>query len=278
MDMQITKPKSFCFVLMPFATELNDIYEFGIKGACENIGVYCERVDDQIFPGSMLDRIYNQIARADLLVAEMTGRNPNVFYEVGYAHALGKHVILLTQKAEDIPFDLKHFPHIVYANIKELRSELAKRVEFFAYSAPTAAEGQIALDLYVDQQSLSKGVVTHFYEADAMPSASLTIHNSSSRTYRPGEFRLGVVAPSPYSVKGRLDVVVTELPDGTYLHMLPDFETLFPGAYLPAEFYLDTVGAYRSPVDLVLKVFTDAGYRDFPLRLKSKNVRTAILG
>ena len=45
----------------------------------------------------------------------MTGRNPNVFYETGYAHALGKHVILLTQEAKDIPFDLKHYQHIIYA-------------------------------------------------------------------------------------------------------------------------------------------------------------------
>lgn len=58
----------------------------------------------------------------------MTGRNPNVFYEVGYAHALGKIVLLLTQKADDIPFDLKHKQHIIYGNngskIQNLRSEL----------------------------------------------------------------------------------------------------------------------------------------------------------
>ena len=44
----------------------------------------------------------------------MTGRNANVFYEVGYAHALGKIVLLLTKNADDIPFDLKHHQHIVY--------------------------------------------------------------------------------------------------------------------------------------------------------------------
>ncbi len=54
----------------------------------------------------------------------MTGRNPNVFYEVGYAHALGKIVLLLTQNAEDIPFDLKHRPHTVYAGkIETLRKD-----------------------------------------------------------------------------------------------------------------------------------------------------------
>src|SRR5215467_11752121 len=79
---------------------------------------------------STLGRIYNQINKADVLVADMTGRNANVFYEVGYAHALGKIVLLLTKNADDIPFDLKHYQHIVYDNIRELRSELSKRLSW----------------------------------------------------------------------------------------------------------------------------------------------------
>jgi hypothetical protein len=64
-----------------------------------------------------------------VLVADMTGCNPNVFYEVGYAHALGKLVLLLTKNAEDIPFDLKHYPHIVYGDsIAKLRSDLISRL------------------------------------------------------------------------------------------------------------------------------------------------------
>jgi hypothetical protein len=145
-----TKPKPFCFVLMPFDSSFNDIYEFGIKGACEDAGLYCERVDEQIFVGSMLERIYNQIARADLLVADMTGKNPNVFYEVGYAHALGKNVVLLTSVAQDIPFDLKHFPHIVYGSeIKTLRTLLAKRLQHLASEKPTRSDTQIGLDLFL---------------------------------------------------------------------------------------------------------------------------------
>jgi hypothetical protein len=50
-------PKPFVFVLMPFANEFNDIYELGIKAACVEAGAYCERVDEQIFEGSMLERI-----------------------------------------------------------------------------------------------------------------------------------------------------------------------------------------------------------------------------
>src|SRR5689334_16538674 len=126
-----TAPKPFIFVLMPFDSAFDDIYKFGIKGASDDVGAYAERVDEQIFSEGILDRIFNQISKADVIVADMTGRNPNVFYEVGYAHALGKVVILLTQTAKDIPFDLKHRQHTVYGGkIAALRKELASKLQW----------------------------------------------------------------------------------------------------------------------------------------------------
>ena len=129
-----TAPKPFVFVLMPFNEDFDDIYKLGIKEAAKEVGAYAERVDEQIFNEGILERIFNQISKADVIVADMTGRNPNVFYEVGYAHALGKIVLLLTQKADDIPFDLKHKQHIVYGNggskIQSLRSELTPRLNW----------------------------------------------------------------------------------------------------------------------------------------------------
>jgi nucleoside 2-deoxyribosyltransferase len=104
------KPKPFVFTLMPFNESFNDIWKLGIKETCEKADTYCERVDEQIFEERMLDRIYNQINKADIIVADMTGKNPNVFYEVGYAHALNKRVILIIKESDDIPFDLKHHP------------------------------------------------------------------------------------------------------------------------------------------------------------------------
>jgi hypothetical protein len=127
-----TAPKKFVFILMPFSEDFDDVYKLGIKPACQAAGAYCERVDEQIFTESILDRIYSQISKADLIVADMTGRSPNVFYEVGYAHALGKNVILLTQKAEDIPFDLKHYTHIIYGGkIHLLKDELEKKLRWY---------------------------------------------------------------------------------------------------------------------------------------------------
>lgn len=128
-EIKSTATKPFVFVLMPLDEKFNDIYKFGIKEAAKEEGAYAERVDEQIFLEGILDRIFNQINKADIIVADMTGRNANVFYEVGYAHALGKIVLLLTQNVDDIPFDLKNKPHIVYAGkIETLKSELKKKI------------------------------------------------------------------------------------------------------------------------------------------------------
>lgn len=130
-DLIKTAPKPFIFVLMPFDQEFDDIYKFGIKGAAEDVLAYAERVDEQLYHEGILERIFNQINKADVIVADMTGRNANVFYEVGYAHALDKVVVLLTQKVVDIPFDLQHKPHIIYGGkIERLRTDLAERLKW----------------------------------------------------------------------------------------------------------------------------------------------------
>jgi hypothetical protein len=126
--------KPFAFVLMPFEHSFDDIYRLGIKAAAEESGFNAERVDEQVFHREgILARIYGQIEAADIIIADMTGRNPNVFYEVGYAHAKGKLCVLLTQNANDIPFDLKHHRHIVYDNkivqLKELLSTDLSRIK-----------------------------------------------------------------------------------------------------------------------------------------------------
>jgi nucleoside 2-deoxyribosyltransferase len=120
----------FAFVLMPFDEKFDDIYKLGIKETAERIGITAERVDEQIFhKENILERIYNQISIADFIIADVTDRNPNVFYEIGYAHAKGKICLLLTSNVDDIPFDLKHHRHIIYGNsIQNLRQELEREL------------------------------------------------------------------------------------------------------------------------------------------------------
>jgi hypothetical protein len=156
--MESTAPKPFVFVLMPFGPEFDDVYQLGIKAACQEAGTYCERLDEQIFHENMLERIYNQISKADILVADMSGRNPNVFYEVGYAHALGKRVILLTNSSEDIPFDLKQYQHIVYANIVGLKESLCDNVGKILSSKDALLIRKTKFDFFINGCLIKPGI------------------------------------------------------------------------------------------------------------------------
>ncbi len=123
--------KQFTFVLMPFDQSFNDLYRLGIKETAASLGIVAERVDEQLYREGILERIYRQIEAADIIIADMTGKNANVFYEVGYAHAKDKLCILLTNDDADIPFDLKHRRHIVYhGSITTLRSQLTEELKW----------------------------------------------------------------------------------------------------------------------------------------------------
>lgn len=127
----MSKPKPFAFVLMPFDDGFDDIYRLGIQETAREKGIIAERVDEQIYTESILERIYRQIDSADFIIADMTGRNPNVFYEVGYAHAKEKICTLITQHADDIPFDLKHHRHLVYdGSITRLKTMLEADIDW----------------------------------------------------------------------------------------------------------------------------------------------------
>lgn len=117
----------FIFVVMPFETEFEDVYD-AVKLEGQALGAVVRRADERFISGTITGRIFEELVRADVIVGEMSGRNPNVYYEVGYAHALGKTAILLIKDAKDIPFDLRDRQHIVYQNIKGLKAELAKKI------------------------------------------------------------------------------------------------------------------------------------------------------
>ena len=105
--------KNLVFVIMPFKSEFDTIYEY-IKEGAESSGLNCLRVDEDIFQGGIVDRVRENIARAGTIIADLSEENTNVYYELGLAHALDKRVIMLTQGMRAIPFDLKHFRMVVY--------------------------------------------------------------------------------------------------------------------------------------------------------------------
>lgn len=104
-----------CFVMMPFSSPLGSYYEKIYKPAIEKAGMTSVRADDELFgTGKIIDQIWSGINSAKVLVAELTGRNPNVYYELGLAHALQKPVVLVSSNEEDVPFDLNHIRVIYY--------------------------------------------------------------------------------------------------------------------------------------------------------------------
>ncbi|MYA50339.1 MAG: hypothetical protein F4045_05620 [Chloroflexi bacterium] len=120
------------FVIMPFDEEFDLIYSGFIKPALEAASFSVERADDIESQQNILRDILEKIVRSDLIVADLTTANPNVFYELGLTHALRKPVILMTQSITDVPFDLKsyrlleystHFGHI--AEAKEMLTRYA---------------------------------------------------------------------------------------------------------------------------------------------------------
>ncbi|TWG18477.1 hypothetical protein FHU34_113823 [Micromonospora taraxaci] len=104
-----------CFVMQPFSGALGGYYESIYKPAIEQAGLTAIRADDDIFAtGKVIDQIWRGIRGARVLVAELTTKNPNVFYELGLAHALQKPVILISSNQDDVPFDLRHIRVILY--------------------------------------------------------------------------------------------------------------------------------------------------------------------
>lgn len=109
----------FVFVIMPFSEPWSDyIWEKQIKPIVEKAGegkLVCRRADD-LYGHDVMNDIARSIAEASVVIADMTGRNPNVFYELGTAHDMGKEVILISQSEDDIPFDLNRFRVGLYTN------------------------------------------------------------------------------------------------------------------------------------------------------------------
>jgi len=104
-----------CFVMMPFAEPIGGYYKKIYEPAIEKAGLKPVRADNEIFgTGKIMDQVWSGINSAKVLVAELTTRNPNVFYELGIAHALRKPVVLVSSNDKDVPFDLHHIRVIYY--------------------------------------------------------------------------------------------------------------------------------------------------------------------
>ena len=108
------KGKPTAFVIMPFGQDFNEIYEHFLVSVLTESGFAVRRADNLQNAQNIIKDIVNGIAKSDLIVADLTDSNPNVYYELGLAHALNKPVILLTQELDSLPFDLKSYRVVSY--------------------------------------------------------------------------------------------------------------------------------------------------------------------
>lgn len=123
------------FILMPFTESLNAVYDFLIKGALAEAGYQVKRADDIKSQSNILEDIVKGIIESDLIVADLTDSNANVYYELGIAHALQKKVVLITQEIEDLPFDLKSYRAIGYSTHFSRMNEAKKELYQLAKEA-----------------------------------------------------------------------------------------------------------------------------------------------
>jgi hypothetical protein len=125
-----------CFVMMPFGAWFDRYYAEIYVPAIKEAGFEPVRADELFTTGSVVEQIWEQIEKAKLLLADLSGKNPNVFYELGLAHAARKPVVFTAGQLEDVPFDLRHLRVIIYETQEpEWASRLRKSVADYLRNA-----------------------------------------------------------------------------------------------------------------------------------------------
>lgn len=118
-----------CFVVMQFSSDFNELYTEVIRPTCEGFGYKVIRADDYYTSGLIIDDITRSIREASVVIADVTPNNPNVFYEVGFAHGIEKPTILLSdRKREKLPFDISGFRTLFYDNTIGGKSVVQERL------------------------------------------------------------------------------------------------------------------------------------------------------
>ena len=126
-------PKFDIFVVMPFSENLRPVYDDHIKPVALKLDFTIARADDFFAAHSIISDVWSGIYNSKIIIADCTGRNPNVFYEIGIAHTIGRPTIVISQQIEDVPFDLRHLRCIIYQynprGMTKFNESLAKALE-----------------------------------------------------------------------------------------------------------------------------------------------------
>lgn len=131
------------FIMMwmdPAHPELTDVAD-AVRGVFRTFDIRAVRADDIEHEGLITDRVINEIRTAEFLFADLTGTRPNVYYEVGFAHALGKRVILFRKSGTGVHFDLAGYNCPEYENLRDLKEKLSRRLVSLTNKNPGGGEG-----------------------------------------------------------------------------------------------------------------------------------------
>lgn len=174
---RLSKERDRVFVAMPFRAEHTDELWKILQGVGEIYGFNIHRVDQRVEPNAIVSDILDEMERAEIIIADLTGLNPNVLYEVGIAHVRCDSVIILSQQGQELPFDLANIRCIFFdLSSREGKIDLAERLgrtlsALRTVGPPTVIESKIERtktiinDLLVlnnlSDEDLSKEVVWH---------------------------------------------------------------------------------------------------------------------
>jgi hypothetical protein len=120
------------FVVMPFRTELGSTYD-NIQSVARGLGISCKRGDEFFSDDEIMTEIWSALWHCRLCIVDCTGRNANVFYELGIAHTIGKKCLLIAQSEQDLPFDVQHRRVIIYDSSpkgqRDFRDTIGKAIQ-----------------------------------------------------------------------------------------------------------------------------------------------------
>lgn len=122
---------SYAFIAMPMDPENHELIDVldAIKEAAKKCGIYAERIDEPQSNERITDRILESIRRAGYIIVDLTHSRPNVFFEAGYAHGIGKIPIYIARQGSKLEFDLKDYPVLFFKNLRELKESIEKRLK-----------------------------------------------------------------------------------------------------------------------------------------------------
>jgi len=155
-----SKKLDSCFVIMPFGSYFDNYYTDIYKPAIEAVGLCAKRADDLYRPSTIVQDIWTYTKEAKIVLADLTDKNPNVFYELGLAHSLAKPAILVTNSMTDVPFDLRALRVIEYdKNYPNWGQLLKEKIE---NSIKETIESPISsvLPAFLDTKDIEKNKIT----------------------------------------------------------------------------------------------------------------------